>query len=169
MRKVSETGRVIGNAPSLSQALEHASHLAAIDRPVLILGERGVGKELFAQRLHFLSTRWEQAFIQVNCAALSEGLLDSEIFGHEAGAFTGASRLHRGKFEQADGGTLFLDELGTMSTRLQEKLLRVLEYGVFERVGGRETLEVDVRVVAATHADLPALVEQRLFRADLLR
>ena len=145
---------IIGQSPALSAALDHLSTLAAIDRPILVLGERGTGKELAAERLHFLSPRWTNSFVKINCGAITETLLESELFGHEAGAFTGATRQHIGRFERADGGTLFLDELGTMSLRLQEKLLRLIEYGEFERVGGHKTLRVDVRVIAATHADL---------------
>ena len=159
---------IIGNSPALAGALEHLSRLARINRPVLLLGERGTGKELAAARLHYLSPRWEAPLVKVNCAALADELLESELFGHEPGSFTGASRTHRGRFERADGGTLFLDELGTMSMRLQEKLLRVVEYGEFERLGGQNTLHVDVRVVAATNVDLRGQVLERRFRADLL-
>lgn len=159
---------IIGNSAALAQALEHLSHLARINRPILLLGERGTGKELAAQRLHYLSSRWQAPLVKVNCAALADSLLESELFGHEPGAFTGASRAHRGRFERADGGTLFLDELGTMSLRLQEKVLRLVEYGEFERLGGQETLQVDVRVIAATNTDLRAQVADNRFRADLL-
>lgn len=159
---------MIGHSPALARALEHVSELAGIDRPVLIVGERGTGKELAAQRLHYLSPRWKAPLVKVNCAAMAETLLDSELFGHEPGAFTGATRTHRGRFERADGGTLFLDELGTMSLRLQEKLLRPVEYGEFERVGGQQVLQVDVRVLGATHADLRELAARGDFRADLL-
>ena len=159
---------IIGNSAALASALERISLLAPINRPVLVLGERGTGKELAADRLHFLSTRWDAPLLKVNCAAIAEPLLESELFGYEPGAFTGATRTHKGRFERADGGTLFLDELATMSTRLQEKLLRLVEYGEFERLGGQETLQVDVRVVAATNADLPALAQTGQFRADLL-
>jgi len=159
---------MIGNSAALAQALDHLSRLAPVNRPILVLGERGTGKELAAQRLHFLSTRWDAPLLKVNCAAMAESLLESELFGHEAGAFTGATRNHQGRFERADGGTLFLDELGTMSMRLQEKLLRLVEYGEFERVGGQETLQVDVRVIAATNADLRALADRGDFRHDLL-
>lgn len=120
---------IIGSSNALLSTLDQVSRLAPVERPLLVLGERGTGKELIAQRLHFLSGRWQGPLVQVNCAALNENLLDSELFGHEVGAFTGASKQHKGKFEQANGGTLVLDELGTMSLRLQEKLLRVLEYG----------------------------------------
>ncbi|MEP5569861.1 MAG: phage shock protein operon transcriptional activator [Halioglobus sp.] len=159
---------IIGNSAALASALERISLLAPINRPVLVLGERGTGKELAADRLHFLSARWDAPLLKVNCAAIAEPLLESELFGYEPGAFTGATRTHKGRFERADGGTLFLDELATMSTRLQEKLLRLVEYGEFERLGGQQTLQVDVRVVAATNADLPALAQAGKFRADLL-
>ena len=148
--------------------LSHVSQAAPLNRPVLVIGERGTGKELVASRLAFLSPRWDRPFIKLNCAVLGETLLDSELFGHEAGSFTGATRRRPGRFELADGGTLFLDEIATASLAVQEKLLRVIEYGSFERVGGNETQRVDVRVVAATHADLPALVREGKFRADLL-
>lgn len=160
--------RIIGGSAILANALDHASQLASINRPILIVGERGSGKELFAERLHFLSPRWEQPFIKLNCAAFSESLLDSELFGHDSGAFTGATKNHLGRFERAQGGTLFLDELATMSGQLQEKLLRVIEYGEFERVGGSRTINCDVRVIGATHADLKLMVSQGTFRADLL-
>ena len=159
---------MIGQSRALTAALDHLSLLATIDRPVLILGERGTGKELAAERLHYLSSRWSEAFIKVNCGAITETLLESELFGHEAGAFTGATKQHIGRFERADGGSLFLDELGTMSLRLQEKLLRLIEYGEFERVGGQKTLKVDVRVIGATNASLPDMANAGEFRWDLL-
>jgi psp operon transcriptional activator len=159
---------IIGESPQLAAALDHISRLAAIDRSVLIVGERGTGKELAAERLHYLSPRWDQTFTKINCSAITETLLESELFGHEAGAFTGATKQHIGRFELTDDGTLFLDELATMSLRLQEKLLRVIEYGEFERVGGQKTLQVDVRLVAATNANLPFLADEGLFRWDLL-
>lgn len=159
---------LLGSDPAFLEALEHVSRLAQLDRPALVIGERGTGKELFAERLHFLSPRWEGPFTKVNCAALSETLLESELFGHEAGAFTGARARRRGRFERADGGTLFLDEIATASARLQEQVLRVIEYGEFERVGGEQTLKVDVRVIGATNVDLPELAAKGDFRADLL-
>ena len=159
---------IVGEAPEFQRALEHASRAAQLSKPVLILGERGTGKELFASRVHFLSPRWEQPLVKLNCAALTESILESELFGHEAGAFTGASKRHTGRFERADGGTLFLDELGTIPRRMQEKILRVIEYGEFERVGGTETVNVDVRIVGATNADLPKLAANDEFRSDLL-
>ncbi|MEO0879745.1 MAG: phage shock protein operon transcriptional activator [Pseudomonadota bacterium] len=159
---------LIGEAPVFLDALSHASAAAALDRPLLVAGERGSGKELIAGRIHFLSPRWDGPFIKVNCAALSDELLDSELFGHEAGSFTGAQRRHLGRFERAEGGTLFLDEIASASLRIQEKLLRVIEYGEFERVGGDKTLNADVRVVAAANVNLPALAAKGDFRADLL-
>ncbi|WP_409422831.1 phage shock protein operon transcriptional activator [Pseudaeromonas sp. ZJS20] len=160
--------RLLGESNAFLEVIEQVSRLAPIVRPVLIIGERGTGKELIAHRLHYLSARWQQPFIKLNCAALNESLLDSELFGHEAGAFTGAQRRHPGRFERAHGGTLLLDELATMSDRLQEKLLRVIEYGEFERVGGQQPVRVDVRLICATHADLPALARAGKFRHDLL-
>ncbi|WP_228136898.1 phage shock protein operon transcriptional activator [Klebsiella sp. RIT-PI-d] len=159
---------LLGEANSFIDVLEHVSRLAPLTKPVLIIGERGTGKELIASRLHYLSSRWQGPFVSLNCAALNENLLDSELFGHEAGAFTGAQKRHPGRFERADGGTLFLDELATAPMMVQEKLLRVIEYGELERVGGSQPLQVNVRLVCATNADLPAMVEQGTFRADLL-
>lgn len=159
---------LLGEANSFIEVLEQVSHLAPLDKPVLVIGERGTGKELIANRLHYLSTRWQGPFISLNCAALNENLLDSELFGHEAGAFTGAQKRHPGRFERADGGTLFLDELATAPMLVQEKLLRVIEYGELERVGGSQPLQVNVRLVCATNADLPRMVNEGTFRADLL-
>jgi psp operon transcriptional activator len=133
-----------------------------------VIGERGTGKELITERLHYLSDRWENRLVRVNCAALTETLLESELFGHEAGSFTGATRMHTGCFEQADGGTLVLDELGTIPLRMQEKILRVIEYGEFQRVGGSKTLTSDARIVGSTNENLPALAAKGRFRADLL-
>lgn len=159
---------MIGESAAFLAMQEQVSALAPLDRPVVIAGERGTGKELVAARLHYLSRRWEGPFVTVNCAALSETLLDAELFGHEAGAFTGATRRRQGRFEAADGGTLFLDEIATASARVQEKLLRAIEYGEFERVGSSATRRVDVRVICATNADLPAMAADGSFRADLL-
>jgi len=160
--------RVIGESTALADMLDHASLVAGLDRPILVIGERGSGKELVADRVHFLSPRWGKELHKVNCAAISDSLLDSELFGHEAGAFTGAIKLVKGRFERAHEGTLFLDELGTMPLRIQEKLLRVIEYGEFERLGGQKTIKVDVRIVAATNANLLEMVDQNQFRGDLL-
>ena len=159
---------IIGEAPVFLEMLEHVSRAAPLSKPVLVGGERGTGKELVASRLHYLSHRWESSVVKVNCAALTETILESELFGHEAGAFTGAVKTHVGHFERADGGTLILDELATISLRMQEKILRVIEYGEIQRVGGSETLQVDVRIVGSTNADLRQLVAQGGFRQDLL-
>jgi psp operon transcriptional activator len=162
------TQAIIGEAPVFLEMLEHVSRAAPLSKPVLVVGERGTGKELIASRLHYLSGRWESSVVKVNCAALTESILESELFGHEAGAFTGATKTHVGHFERADGGTLILDELATISLRMQEKILRVIEYGELQRVGGSETLNVDVRIVGATNADLRALTADGRFREDLL-
>ncbi|WP_408874140.1 phage shock protein operon transcriptional activator [Gluconobacter roseus] len=158
----------IGRAPAFLGMLDQVSRLAPLKRPVLVIGERGTGKELVAARLALLSDRWDRPLVKLNCAALPEALLDSELFGHEAGAFTGAQKRRLSRFERADGGTMFLDEIGTASQAVQEKLLRVIEYGSFERVGGSETIRVDVRLIGATNADLPAMAREGRFRADLL-
>jgi len=159
---------MIGESASFLEMQEHISVVAPLNKPVLIVGERGTGKELVAARLHFLSHRWEQNFLKINCAAMSESLLEAQLFGHEAGAFTGATKLRKGYFERADGGTLFLDELANTDMSVQEKILRVIEYGEFERLGGNETITVDVRLIAATNEDLPELAKQNKFREDLL-
>jgi len=159
---------LIGQSVGFQVMLARVSALAPINRPVLVLGERGTGKELVAERLHYLSGRWQRPLIKLNCAALSESLLDAELFGHEAGAFTGAARRRAGRFEAADGGSLFLDEIATASAAVQEKLLRVVEYGEFERLGTSTPVRVDVRVIGATNVDLSRLAEEGRFRADLL-
>ncbi len=159
---------IVGESPEFLAVLEQASRLAQLNKPVLVIGERGTGKELIAARLHYLSARWQAALLKVNCAALSDTLLESELFGHESGAFTGAGGQHRGYFERASDGSLMLDEIGVASLRVQEQILRVIEYGQFVRVGGRETVNVDVRVIASTNEDLPQLTETGRFRADLL-
>ncbi|MBN8807326.1 MAG: phage shock protein operon transcriptional activator [Sphingomonas sp.] len=162
------TTQVIGQSGAFLDALERASRAAALDRPVLVIGERGTGKELVAERLHRLSPRWDQPLIVMNCAALPETLIEAELFGHEAGAFTGATKARAGRFEEADGGTLFLDELGTLSMAAQERLLRAVEYGEVTRIGASHPIRVDVRIVAATNEHLPDKVEKHQFRADLL-
>ncbi|QSX42026.1 phage shock protein operon transcriptional activator [Shewanella cyperi] len=159
---------LIGQSNALLEVLEHVSRIAPLSKPVLIIGERGTGKELIAERLHYLSQRWDQTFIKLNCSSLSENLLESELFGHESGSFTGAKGKHEGRFERANGGTLFLDELANTSGLIQEKLLRVIEYGEFERVGGSKTIQTDVRLICAANEDLPSLAEAGEFRADLL-
>ena len=160
--------QVIGQSGAFLDALERASRAAALDRPVLVIGERGTGKELVAERLHRLSPRWDQPLIVMNCAALPETLIEAELFGHEAGAFTGATKARAGRFEEAHRGTLFLDELGTLSMAAQERLLRAVEYGEVTRIGSSRPLNVDVRIVAATNEHLPEKVEKGTFRADLL-
>ncbi len=160
--------QLIGESQAILEILEHVSRVAALNRPVLVVGERGTGKELIAARIHYLSPRWDRPFVKLNCAALTESLLESELFGHEAGSFTGATRRRLGRFELANQGSLFLDELANTSHRVQQKILRVIEYGELERVGGNETISTDVRIIGATNEDLPVLVEQGVFRADLL-
>ena len=162
------TSQVIGESGAFLDALELASRAAALDRPVLVIGERGTGKELVAERLHRLSPRWEHPLIIMNCAALPETLIEAELFGHEAGAFTGATKARAGRFEEAHRGTLFLDELGTLSMAAQDRLLRAVEYGEVTRIGSSRPMRVDVRVVAATNEHLPDKVARHQFRADLL-
>jgi PAS domain S-box-containing protein len=159
--------RIIGNNEKLKQALIAAEKVAPTDVAVLILGETGTGKELVANTIHELSDRANEPLISVNCAALSASLIESELFGHERGAFTGAQRMRKGRFEVANGGTLFLDEIGELPLELQAKILRVLQSGTFERLGGSDTLKVDVRLIAATNRNLKAAVDEGVFRADL--
>ena len=159
---------LIGQSISFLRALEQVSQVAPLSKPVLIIGERGTGKEMIASRLHYLSRRWDRTLLKTNCAALPETLLESDLFGHEAGAFTGATRKHEGRFERSDGGTLFLDEIASMSMRVQEKLLRIIEYGEFERVGGSQIITCDVRIIGAANVDLPQLATEGRFRDDLL-
>jgi len=147
---------------------EALSKVAPVNRPVLLMGERGTGKELAAMRLHYLSPRWQEPLVTLNCAALTPTLIEAELFGHEKGAFTGASQSRKGRFEAADGGTLFLDEIGNIPLEVQEKILRVVEYGTFERVGGSAPVDVDARLVGATNVDLIVLVQKGLFKRDLL-
>ena len=158
----------IGQSGAFLDAVERASRAAPMQRPVLVIGERGTGKELIAERLHRLSNRWDAPLVTMNCAALPETLIEAELFGHEAGAFTGATKARAGRFEEADKGTLFLDELGTLSMGAQERLLRAVEYGEVTRIGSSRPIRVDVRIVAATNDDLPALAASGEFRADLL-
>jgi len=158
----------IGQSGAFLDAVERASRAALMNRPVLVIGERGTGKELIAERLHRLSTRWDEPLVTMNCAALPETLIEAELFGHEQGAFTGATRARAGRFEEADKGTLFLDELATLSMQAQERLLRAVEYGEVSRIGSNRPIRVDVRIVAATNEDLPRLADQGRFRADLL-
>jgi formate hydrogenlyase transcriptional activator len=163
----SEFTEIVGESPALKTALSLVSVVAPTDSTVLVLGETGTGKELVARAIHKLSSRREKAFVKLNCAAIPLGLLESELFGHEKGAFTGAIGHKTGRFELADKGTLFLDEVGDIPLELQAKLLRVLQEQEFERLGSNRTHKVDVRLIAATHRDLPAMVKQGAFREDL--
>jgi len=166
----SSAGRVeaLGQSEAFLEFEERLSRVAPVNRPVLLIGERGTGKELAARRLHFLSNRWKGPLVALNCSALTPSLIESELFGYERGAFTGAEKRRTGRFEAADGGTLFLDEIGNIPIEVQEKILRVVEYGAFERVGSSESVEVDVRIIAATNADLVALAKGGQFKQDLL-
>lgn len=168
MSRFNQQDNLIGQSNSFLEVLEQISQIAPLSKPVLIIGERGTGKELVAARLHYLSQRWDQNYLKLNCAALNENLLESELFGYESGAFTGATKRHEGRFERADKGTLFLDEIANTSGLIQEKLLRVVEYGEYERVGGSRTLKTNARLIAATNEDLPSMAEIGEFRADLL-
>jgi psp operon transcriptional activator len=163
-----ELATPLGRSPNFQHSMSMISLLAPLSKPVLVIGERGTGKELAASRLHYLSSRWNQPFVKLNCASLSDTLLEAELFGHEAGSFTGAQRRRLGRFELAHRGTLFLDEIANSPLTVQETILRVVEYGTFERVGGSETIKVDVRLIAATNVDLPDLAAAGRFRADLL-
>ncbi|MBA6338147.1 MULTISPECIES: phage shock protein operon transcriptional activator [unclassified Colwellia] len=168
MSRFNQKDNLLGQANNFLEVLEQVSQVAPLSKPVLIIGERGTGKELIAARLHYLSKRWDQNYLKLNCAALNENLLETELFGYDSGAFTGASKRHEGRFERADNGTLFLDEIANTSGLIQEKLLRVVEYGEFERVGGSRTINTNVRLIAATNEDLPTLADAGEFRADLL-
>ena len=158
----------IGESEAFLDFQGRLSRVAKIERPVLIIGERGTGKELAAARLHYLSSRWEGPMVTLNCATLAESLLESELFGHEAGSFTGAAKRRHGRFEAANHGTLFLDEIGQIPMSVQEKILRVVEYSHFERVGSSESIDVDVRIIGATNADLPKMSKEGKFKEDLL-
>ena len=167
-RRVERVTQFVGQSLPFLDAVERASRAAPLNRPVLVIGDRGTGKELIAERLHHLSSRWSGPLVTMNCAALPENLIEAELFGHEAGSFTGAAKTRHGRFEEADGGTLFLDELATLSSPAQDRLLRAVEYGEITRIGASRPISVDVRIVAATNENLPRLVEQGKFRADLL-
>lgn len=158
----------IGQSEVFLEFQDLVSQVAPINRPVLIIGERGTGKELAASRIHYLSERWQKPLITLNCAALTATLIGSELFGYEKGAFTGASARRPGRFEMASEGTLFLDEIGAIPMEVQEKILRAVEYGSFERVGSSHSITVDVRIVAATNIDLPAKAVAGMFKQDLL-
>ena len=166
--KISASAEALGQSEAFLEFQERLSRVAPINRPVLLVGERGTGKELAAARLHFLSGRWERPLVTLNCASLVPTLIESELFGYERGAFTGARERRAGRFESAEGGTLFLDEIGNVPLEVQGKILRVVEYNTFERVGSAERIDVDVRIVAATNADLWELVRRERFKADLL-
>jgi psp operon transcriptional activator len=165
---ISASTEALGQSEAFLEFQERLSRVAPINRPVLLIGERGTGKELAAARLHYLSGRWERPLVTLNCASLAPTLIESELFGYERGAFTGARERRAGRFESAEGGTLFLDEIGNVPLEVQGKILRVVEYNTFERVGSAERIDVDVRIVAATNADLWELVRREQFKADLL-
>ena len=158
----------LGQSDAFLSFTEQLSRVARVNRPVLLIGERGSGKELAAAKLHYLSSRWESPLVALNCAALAPALIEAELFGHERGAFPGAMQERAGRFEAADGGTLLLDEIGLIPIEAQEKILRAVEYGSFERVGSSRPTSVDVRIIGATNADLPALARSGRFKEDLL-
>lgn len=162
------TTEALGQSESFLEFQERLSRVARVNRPVLLIGERGTGKELAAARLHYLSQRWQGSLVALNCAALAPTLIEAELFGHEEGAFTGAARRRMGRFEAAHGGSLLLDEIGLIPMEVQEKILRVVEYGTFERVGSAQPIQVDVRIIGATNADLVALTAANRFKRDLL-
>jgi len=168
VREHGHFGPLVGTSPAMQQVYDHVALVAPSSASVLITGESGTGKELVAQTVHELSRRQGKPYLVVNCAAVSANLIDSDLFGHERGSFTGAERVHHGYFERADGGTLFLDEVSEMPPELQAKLLRVLEAGVLARVGGEKLVKIDVRIIAATNRDLDAAVAEGKFRRDLL-
>jgi len=161
------TCAIVGNSPMLQEVCKVIGQIGRVDVPVLITGESGTGKDLVAESIWKVSTRWEKPFVVINCAAIPETLLEAELFGHERGAFTGASVSRMGKFEEADGGIIFLDEIGDMSLPLQAKVLRVLQNGTFTRLGDNKEVKVNIRVIAATNKDLEELVREGKFRDDL--
>jgi len=158
----------LGQSEAFLDFMERLSLVAKVDRPVLLIGERGTGKELAVSKMHYLSTRWQGPLVALNCAALSPTLIESELFGHEEGAFTGATRRRKGRFQTASGGTLFLDEIGSIPVEVQEKILRVVEYRTFEQVGSSTPIQANVRIIGATNADLPTMIEEGSFKRDLL-
>lgn len=168
VNKTTSISEALGESEAFLDFQSRLAQVAPVERPVLLIGERGTGKELAASRLHYLSRRWDGPFVTLNCATLSASLIEAELFGHEKGAFTGAETQRAGRFETADGGTLFLDEIGIIPIPVQEKILRVVEYGAFERVGGSKPIEVDVRIVGATNENLAAMAERNEFKRDLL-
>jgi len=163
-----QTENYIGESEVFLDFQRRIADAAMVDRSVLVIGERGSGKELAASRLHYLSKRWQKNLVTVNCAALAPTLIESELFGYEQGAFTGAGKTRKGRFEEAQGGTLFLDEIGNIPMQVQEKILRVVEYGTYERVGSSVTHEADVRIIGATNADLKQMCREGKFKEDLL-
>ncbi len=167
LRKKYQFKNIIGDSPQMQRIFEIIERVADTDSTILIQGESGTGKELIAKALHYNSYRSQGPFVPVNCAAIPGGLLESELFGHEKGAFTNAIRTRIGRFELANGGTLFLDEIGDMDIQMQSKLLRVLQEREFERIGGMKPIKIDIRLIAATHQDLEELVKQKKFREDL--
>ena len=158
----------IGESSQFLDFQERISRVSKVERPVLLIGERGSGKELAAARLHFLSNRWDKPFVTLNCAALNPNLIETELFGHTQGAYTGAGTKRKGRFEEANGGTLFLDEIGLLPMEVQSKILRVVEYGVFEMVGSSDPIKSDVRIIGATNADLKSMAIKGQFKPDLL-
>ncbi len=163
-----ENSKEIGESEVYLEFQQRVSKVAKVDRPVLLIGERGTGKELAARRLHFMSSRWQNPLITINCASLPASLIESELFGYEKGAFTGALSTRKGRFEEAEGGTIFLDEIGLIPLEVQEKLLRVVEYGTYERVGSSVTHETNVRIIGATNSDLKKMCKEGKFKEDLL-
>src|SRR5208337_2506721 len=158
---------IVGKSPAIQMVLEQVAIVAPTDSTVLLHGETGTGKELVARAIHKLSSRRERSYVRMNCAAIPSGLLESELFGHERGAFTGAVMQRKGRFELADGGSLFLDEIGDIALELQPKLLRAVQEQEFERLGSSRTIQVNVRLIAATHRDLGAMIREKKFRQDL--
>jgi len=165
---IRESQEALGESEAFLEFQQFLGKVARVDRSVLIIGERGTGKELAANRLHYLSKRWKGPFVALNCSSLSPGVIESELFGHERGSFTGATGFRKGRFEEANRGSLFLDEIGLIPIEVQEKILRVVEYNTFQRVGSSQTIEVDVRILGATNQNLPRLCEKGLFKLDLL-
>lgn len=158
----------LGESDAFLEMQRQIADVSRVERPVLFIGERGTGKEKAARRLHYMSRRWDGPLVTINCASLPESLIEAELFGYEKGAFTGAYQTRKGRFEEADGGTLFLDEIGLIPLSVQEKILRVVEYGTFERLGSSETRSTDVRIIGATNADLKAMCREGKFKEDLL-
>lgn len=165
MDNINET---LGESDAYLEMQDEIARLAKIERPVLFIGERGTGKEKAARRLHYMSRRWDGPLVTLNSASLPQNLIEAELFGYEKGAFTGAYQTRKGRFEEADGGTLFLDEIGLIPLSVQEKILRVVEYGTYERIGSSETRSTDVRIIGATNADLRRMCREGKFKEDLL-